>query len=98
MLIPGHDVHTVVYEGWNSLSNGALLTAAEAAGFDVLVTADQGIRYQQNLTGRKIAIVVLSTNELNLVVAHAAKLVAAINTVKAGSLVAVDLGGGGEVS
>ena len=91
LLIPGHDVRTVGYEGWNSLSNGALLTAAED-GLDVLVTADQGMRYQQNLTGRKIAIVVLSTNERNIVVAHAAQLVAAFNAAKTGSLVTVDIG------
>jgi hypothetical protein len=97
LLIPGHDVRTVGYEGWNSLSNGALLTAGEAAGFDVLVTADQGIRYQQNLMGRKIVIVILSTNERNLVVAHAARIVAALDAIKPGSFVTVDIGGASKV-
>ena len=45
--------------GWNDLENGELLSAAETEAFDVLITTDQNLRYQQNLTGRKIAIVVL---------------------------------------
>jgi hypothetical protein len=61
-LITGHDVRTVAYQGWKALTNGALLKAAEDSGFDVMVTADQGIRYQQNMQGRKIAIVILSSN------------------------------------
>ena len=55
--------HTVVEaraRGWERYDNGDLLNAAEEAGFDVLVTSDKRIRYQQNLTGRKIALVVLS--------------------------------------
>jgi hypothetical protein len=43
-----------VERGWERLANGALLDAAEAAGFELFVTADKNIRYQQNLTGRKI--------------------------------------------
>ena len=48
--------------GWQSLENGALLDAAEGAGFDVLITCDQNVLQQQNFTGRKLAVVVLSTN------------------------------------
>lgn len=48
LLLPGHDVRTTAYQGWSGLSNGALLKAAEDAGFDAIITADQGIRYQQN--------------------------------------------------
>jgi hypothetical protein len=44
-------------------SNGDLLTAAESDGFELLITADQSIRYQQNLTERKICLIVLSTND-----------------------------------
>jgi hypothetical protein len=54
-----HVVVEVIERGWERLDNGALLDAAEAAGFELLVTADKNLRYQQNLTGRKIAIVVL---------------------------------------
>jgi hypothetical protein len=56
----GHQVTEAVEQGWERLENGDLLTAAETAGFEVLVTSDKNIRYQQNLTGRTIAIVVLS--------------------------------------
>lgn len=55
-----HAVRTAYEEGWSRLRNGDLLTAAEAAGFEVFVTTDKNIRYQQNLEGRQIAIVVLA--------------------------------------
>src|SRR5271154_3982383 len=58
-FLPGHDCQTVRYAGLAGVQNGALLTAAERAGFDVLLTADQGITYEQNLRTRIIAIVVL---------------------------------------
>ena len=54
-----HTVQTTAERGWDTLENGELLKAAEAAGFDVLVTPDKNIRYQQNLTVRTIALVVL---------------------------------------
>jgi hypothetical protein len=55
-----HTVATAKARGWERPGNGALLTAAENAGFDVLFTTDNNLAYQQNLTGRKIAIVVLT--------------------------------------
>jgi predicted nuclease of predicted toxin-antitoxin system len=55
--LAGHDSQTARYAGFAGLKNGDLLTAAEAAKFDVFLTVDQGIEYQQNLTGRKIAII-----------------------------------------
>jgi hypothetical protein len=57
----GHTVATAKDKGWDTLGNGALLAAAEQAGFDVVVTADKNMRYQRNLEGRRIALVVLST-------------------------------------
>ena len=54
-----HVVVEAVERGWEALGNGALLDAAEAAGFEVFITADKNIRFQQNLAVRKIAIVVL---------------------------------------
>jgi hypothetical protein len=61
-----HIVEEARSRGWDTLGNGALLDAAEAAGFDVFVTTDRNIRYQQNLTGRKIAVVVLDKVRWNL--------------------------------
>ena len=56
--LTGHAVTEARERGWATLKNGELLSVAELAGFDVLVTADKNIRHQQNLAGRKIAIVV----------------------------------------
>jgi hypothetical protein len=62
-FLPKHILHTFVDLKWNpQLENGELLNAAEAAGFDVMITADQNIRYQQNLPGRKLSLVVLGSN------------------------------------
>ena len=58
--LPQHTVKAARNMGWEALSNGDLLRSAEAAGFDLLLTTDQRIRYQQNLTGRRIAILVFS--------------------------------------
>jgi len=58
--LSGHDVRTAFELGWSTLTNGELLTRAESA-FDVLVTTDRNLQYQQNLAGRKIAILVLPT-------------------------------------
>ena len=54
-------VETAYERGWSTLKNGDLLPAAESNGFDVLITTDQNIRYQQNLSGRRITIIVLLT-------------------------------------
>ncbi|HEY6340888.1 MAG TPA: hypothetical protein VIY49_05305 [Bryobacteraceae bacterium] len=62
----GHATFTAWFQGWSGLKNGPLLDAAEEAGFDLFITADQELSYQQNLTDRKIAIVVLSTNNWTL--------------------------------
>jgi predicted nuclease of predicted toxin-antitoxin system len=65
-LFPGHDCQTARYAKLAGLKNGELLSAAEAAGFDVLVTVDQSIPDQQNLKGRTIALMILiaPTNRL----------------------------------
>ncbi len=60
-LLPGHNVSTVQEQGWAGMQNGELLAAAEPL-FDVLLTADKNLRYQQNFAGRRIAIVELHTN------------------------------------
>ena len=57
--LESHTVSTAPKQGWDELTNGDLLTAAEKAGFDLLLTTDKNMRYQQNLAGRKIAIIVL---------------------------------------
>lgn len=62
-----HTVEEARARGWDTLRNGELLDAAEAAGFDVFITTDRNIRYQQNVAGRRLAIVVLSTTRWRLI-------------------------------
>ncbi|MBY0503659.1 MAG: hypothetical protein K2X03_07110 [Bryobacteraceae bacterium] len=78
-------------QGWDGLRNGELLDAAEKAGFEVFVTPDQNIRYQQNLEGRKIAIVVLSVGRWTLVRPHLLQIAEALNAVTPGSYVEIDI-------
>ncbi len=59
--LPADSVTTVYEQGWSTLQNGHLLTAAEQAGFDVFITTDQNLKYQQQLTGRRLAILVLGS-------------------------------------
>jgi predicted nuclease of predicted toxin-antitoxin system len=92
LLIEGnHRVVTVWFQGWSGFKNGKLLDAAEEAGFDLFVSADQELSYQQNLTGRKMALVVLSTNNWTLIKAHIAELIAAIDAATPGGYVEVEI-------
>ncbi len=60
-FLVGREVAITPERGWSQLNNGALIAATEQAGFEVFVTTDQKLRYQQNPDGRKIAIVVILT-------------------------------------
>jgi hypothetical protein len=80
-LLVGHDVKTVRDMGWTGLSNGRLLAAAEQLGFEVLVTADQNLRYQQNMAERRIALVVLSTSHWQAVRSGSARIIQALEGV-----------------
>jgi hypothetical protein len=75
------------------LSNGDLLNAAEDAGFDVLLTTDKNLVHQQNLQGRKLAIVVLSKSRWSLVRTMMEQIVAAVDAAKPGSYALVDIPG-----
>jgi hypothetical protein len=87
----GHTVTKAKDRGWDTLTNGDLLSEGERAGFDVLVTADKSMRYQQSLTGRRIALVVLSTPQWPVVRLHVEKTVAVVNAATPGSYAEVDL-------
>jgi hypothetical protein len=81
--LPGHIIVTAQSRGWDRLKNGALLNAAESAPFDLLLTTDSGIRYQQNLAGRKIALVVLTgTTKWSRVRLHKERIAAAVKAVQ----------------
>lgn len=90
-FLPGHTVTRAKERGWDTLTNGDWLAEAERAGFDVLLTADKNIRYQQNLRGRKIAVVVLSTPQWPVVRFHVDEIAAAINAVVPGSYAEVQI-------
>ena len=65
-LVQGHEAYTIQYMGWAGTKNGALLQRAEGQ-FDMFLTADKNLRYQQNLTERTLAIVVFPSNKLSVV-------------------------------
>jgi len=90
-FLTGHTVREAKAQGWDTFTNGDLLIAAEAAGFDVLVTTDKNIRYQQNLTGRTIAIIVLGNAQWPVLRMHVARVVAAVAAATPGSFVEVDV-------
>ena len=82
----GHTVVTAKVRGWDRLTNGALLKVAEEAEVDLLFTTDQRIRYQQNLAGRKIAIVVLAgTTKWSRVRLHLERIAAVVDAAPPGS-------------
>ena len=87
--LSNHSVSTAYDLGWATLKNGELLLAAEKERFDVLVTTDNNLRYQQNLTGRKIAIVVLSTTSWPRIRIAAEKVAVAVNAASAGGFAEV---------
>jgi predicted nuclease of predicted toxin-antitoxin system len=90
-LIDQHTVTEARARGWEALENSELLDAAEAAGFEVLVTTDKNLRYQQNLTGRKLAIVVLGQGRWSLIRRHVRAVVAAVNAATPGSYAEVEI-------
>jgi len=90
-FLTGHPVEEARTRGWEELSNGELIDFAEQAGFEVMVTTDKNIRYQQNLKARKIALVVLEHSQWPMVKLVAENIVAAVNAAEAGSYVEVDV-------
>jgi len=87
-----HEVFTVHYKGWAGLKNGELLRTAEHDGIDVFLTGDQTLTHEQNLKGRTIAIVALSSVEWDILKHRLPSIVAAIDNALPGSFQAVDCG------
>jgi hypothetical protein len=87
----GHEVTEAIERGWDRISNGELLSNAEAAGFEVLLTTDKRIRYQQNLKDRKIAVVVLRNSAWRIVRKHLTRILDAVNAATPGSYAEVDI-------
>ncbi|MGB7078490.1 MAG: hypothetical protein WBD53_14980 [Xanthobacteraceae bacterium] len=90
--LAGHNIVTAQGRGWDKLDNGALLDAAEDAGIELLLTTDRRIRYQQNLAGRKIALVVLTgTTKWSNVRLHMQRIAALLDAATPGSYTEIDI-------
>lgn len=91
LLFPGHDCQTARFANLAGLKNGSLLEAAEAAGYDVLITVDQNIPDQQNLAGRKISLLILCgpTNRLRNLELLAPAALSALDSIGSGDIVRI---------
>ena len=87
-----HQVTRVDELGWQGLENGELLDEAEQAGFDMLLTCDQNVRYQQNFAGRTLAVVILSSNHWPSSRVVADRIATAIDFVQPGQVLRLDIG------
>jgi hypothetical protein len=90
-FLRGHEVVRADQLGWQGLENGALLDAAEKAGFDLLLTCDQNVRYQQNFANRKLALVVLSSNHWPTLRRVAVRIATAVDFVQTGQIIKIDV-------
>lgn len=90
-FLPDHSVHTAQEMGWGQLKNGALLKEDEAQ-FDGFITTDQNLKHQQSVTGQRLAILVLLTNDWPTIRGNAAEIAAKVATLKLGDYVELDLG------
>ena len=90
--LPGHYCQTARYAGFAGLKNGDLLTAAETARFDVFLTVDQGIEYQQNLSARKIAIIIFRARSTRLkdLLSLAPACLARVESIQPGQIVRIE--------
>lgn len=83
--LPAYEVVTAAERGWETLTNGELLDAAEASGVDIQLTADKGLQQEQNLTHRHIAVVILSRGNWPDVKVSIPRILDALNTCKPGT-------------
>lgn len=86
-----HIVVEAIERGWDRLVNGDLIAAAEAEDFEVLVTTDKNMRYQQNLKGRRIAFVVIGNQQWPVLRRYVERVVAAVDAATPGSFTEVEI-------
>lgn len=91
-LLSAHDVYTVDYMGWAGLKNGELLSVAEAGDFEVFLPGDKNLGYQQNLAGRRIAIITLSAIDLDILKPNISLILSAIEIATPGVFLMIDCG------
>jgi hypothetical protein len=87
----GHTVEEARARGWDKFKNGELLAAAEEAGFEVFVTTDRNLQYQQNLAHRKMAIVVLGKARWKLIKPRLAEIAATVAAATPGTVIEIDI-------
>lgn len=80
----GHQVDTAYEQGWSTLTNGNLLRAAEQAGYQLLITTDQNLRYQQKLTDRQITILVLRSTSWPRIRLHVDEIRTVVSEMQTG--------------
>ena len=87
----GHQVAFARQIGWHELKNGELLQQAEDAGYELLLTSDKNLRYQQNLSRRRIAVLVLGNQQWPDVRLHLERIAAAVNSATPGSYLEIEI-------
>ena len=90
-FLPGHEVSTAYELGWAELQNGELLAAAEM-DFQAFITTDKNLRYQQNFTGRQLAILVLPTTSWPRIQRHLSEVTPAVSALKPGDFIELKFG------
>ena len=88
-LLAKHETFTVAYMGWVGIRNGELLAASEREGFEILLTSDQGFPHQQNMSERKLAVLLVPTPDWNVVKHHDVAILAAIDNSVPGTFARV---------
>jgi hypothetical protein len=90
-FLTGHKVTTAAQKGWDRLKNGELLDVAEAAGYDLLITTDRNMPYQQKVEGRRIAVMILSRQQWPELRPHVQVVVEALSAVEPGRCMEVEI-------
>jgi len=89
--LTSHTVDTAYERDWSSLTNGDLLAAAEAEGYSLMITTDQNLRYQQNISGRQIGILVLMTTSWPKIQTQISRVIEAVDSIKAGDYLEIQI-------
>ncbi len=86
--LPGHELRTVVQEGWAGLGNGELMRRAAAAGFHVLLTGDRNLQYQQDIASSRIAVIVVAahTNRIEDLLPLVPQVLDALDSIRPGEV------------
>ena len=87
--LTGHSVDTAYERGWSTLNNGDLLDAAERDGYDLLITTDQNLKYQQDIAGRRLAILVLLSASWPRIQLHVDEILVSVEDISPGSYVEI---------